>query len=167
MSNEAKQKQENEKNFRFAASLIKIIAIIIAIMVTVVSRYALIFFSMAMMPTIFAIFLDRNDHRCLSATICSFNLIGALPYLMRMWESGNIDNYAKLILSDPEAWMIIYGAAFVGYLIYLSMPLVIIKIYTAKSQVRISRLEKKKTSLAEEWNISPDHKESNIKQYKN
>ena len=130
-----------DKSFKFATSLIKVIALVISLMVLVISQYAFIFFTAAMLPTIFAIFFDRNSHRCLSATICSFNLIGVMPYLIRMWESSSVDYVAKQILADVGTWMIIYGAAFIGQLLYASMPLLVVKMYSAKNKVKVSKYE--------------------------
>jgi len=146
-------KNDGDKSFKFATSLIKIIALVISLMVLVISQYAFIFFTAAMLPTIFAIFFDRNSHRCLSATICSFNLIGVMPYLIRMWESSSVDYVAKQILADVGTWMIIYGAAFIGQLLYASMPLLVVKMYSAKSKVRVSKYEKQHKTLCDQWGI--------------
>lgn len=144
---------ETDKNFKFASSLIKIIAVVIALMVIVISKFAFIFFAAAMMPTLFAIFFDKNSHKCLSATICSFNLIGVMPYLIRMWDSRSVDYVAKQILADISTWFIVYGAAFIGQLLYISMPLLFVKIYSAKNQVRIRKLEAQHEEICQEWGI--------------
>jgi len=146
----------SEQNFKFAASLIKVIAFIIAVMVLVVSKYAFIFFSAAMLPTILTIFFDRNKHKCASATICTFNLIGVLPYLMRLWNSDSINTMSKSVISDVDSWMVIYGAAFIGQLLYMSLPLLIVKLYSAKIQVHSNKLKKKSLQIAEEWGIQTD-----------
>jgi len=142
-----------DKSFKFASSLIKVIAIVIALMVMVISKYALIFFAAAMLPTVFAIFFDKNEHRCLSATICSFNLIGVIPFLIRMWESSSVDYVAKQILANVETWMIIYGAAFIGQLLYASMPLLVVKFYAAKTHSQVAKSEKKHKELCDKWGI--------------
>jgi len=41
-----------------------------------------------------------------------------------MWESESIDYVAQQILANVGTWMIIYGAAFIGQLLYISLPLV-------------------------------------------
>ncbi|MDP5110119.1 MAG: hypothetical protein NWP47_01870 [Rickettsiaceae bacterium] len=146
-------KENTDKSFKFASSLIKVIAIVIALMVLVISRYAFIFFTAAMLPTVFAIFFDKNSHRCLSATICSFNLIGVMPYLIRMWESSSVDYVAKQILADVGTWMIIYGAAFIGQLLYASMPLLVVKLYSAKINIKIAKYEEKHKALYDQWGI--------------
>lgn len=144
---------DSDRNFKFATSLIKIITLVIAIMVLVISRYAFIFFAAAMLPTIFAIFIDKNNHKCLSATLCTFNLIGALPYLMKMWGSTSIDYISKQILADVNTWMVIYGAAFIGQLLYISMPLLIVKIYTTKIRLQVDNFKKQRQELSEIWGI--------------
>jgi hypothetical protein len=144
---------DNDKNFKFASSLIKVIAVVIALMVIVISRYAFIFFAAAMLPTIFAIFFDKNDHRCLSATICSFNLIGVMPYLIRVWEANSVDYLSKQLLADVGAWMIIYGAALVGQLLYASMPLLVVRIYSARMRVRAKKYQNQHAELCEQWGI--------------
>jgi hypothetical protein len=147
---------ENDKNFIFASSLIKLIAIVIALMVALISRYAFIFFIASMLPTIFAIFFDRNEHRCLSATICSFNLIGVMPYLIRMWVSPSMDYIAKQFLSEIGTWMIIYGATFIGQLLYLSMPLLVVKLYSARMKIRANRYRERHKQICEQWGIDSD-----------
>ena len=145
--------ENTDKSFKFASSLIKIIAVVIALMVLVISRYAFIFFASAMLPTIFAIFFDKNSHRCLSATICSFNLIGVMPYLIRIWEGSSIDYVAKQVLADVSTWMIIYGAAFIGQLLYASVPLLMVKLYYTKIDLKISKYKKQHKTLCDQWGI--------------
>ena len=143
----------SDKNFKFASSLIKIIAVLIAIMVLVISRYAFIFFTAAMLPTIFVIFFDRNPHKCMSATVCSFNLIGTLPYLIQIWEASSVDYMAKRILANISTWAVIYGAAFIGQLLYSSMPMIVVKIYSARNEVKRQKLQKKVEAIEQEWGM--------------
>ncbi len=142
-----------DNNFQFASALIKVIAVVIALMVLVMSRFAFIFFSAAMLPTIFAIFFDRNEHKCLSATICSFNLIGVIPYLMKIWNSNSIDHASKYILSDINSWMVIYGAAFAGQLLYGVLPILFVKIYSARIQLQVGKYEEEYKAICKDWDI--------------
>lgn len=106
-------KENTDKSFKFTSSLIKVIAIVIALMVLVISGYTFIFFTAAMLPIVFGIFFDKNFHRCLSATIYSFNLIGRHAVSNTHVESSSVDYVVKQILADVGTWMIIYGAAFI------------------------------------------------------
>lgn len=143
----------NDKNFKFAAALIKIIAVVIALMVMVVSKYAFVFFSAAMLPTIFAIFLDRNNHKCLSATVCSFNLIGVLPYLINMWASNSVDYTAKQIIVSANSWLVIYGAATVGQLVYILLPLLLARIYMTRIKMQVKKYETERQAICDAWGI--------------
>lgn len=144
---------EAEKHFKFATALIKVIALVIALIVLVISRYAFIFFTSAMLPTLIAVFFDRNRHKCVSATICTFNLIGALPYLLTLWSSQSVNQVSKLIIADVDTWIVIYGAAFVGQLLYMSLPLLVVRFQSARTQVQISKFMKRRSQLSEEWGI--------------
>jgi len=154
MKNQNINSLDSEQSFKFASSLIQVIVLVIGLMVLVISRYAFIFFLTAMLPTIFAFFWDKNSHKCALATICTFNLIGVLPYLMRIWDNSKIINsISKLIIADADTWIVVYGAAFVGQLLYLSLPLLITKIYAARVQTQILALETRAESISTEWGI--------------
>ena len=144
---------DNDKSLKFASSLIKIIAVVIALMVIVMSKYAFIFFAAAMLPTIFTIFLDKNDHRCLSATICSFNLIGVMPYLSRVWHANSIDYLSKQLLADLLTWVVIYGAALAGQLLYAIMPLLIVRIYSLRMRSHAKKFEIQHKEICDQWGI--------------
>ena len=148
--------QDQDKSFDAAATLIKIIAIVIAVMVMIISKYAFIFFVAVMLPAIFAIFFDKNTHKCLSATICSFNLIGVMPYLVRIWQSSSVDLAAKETLANVSNWVIIYGAVFIGQLVYLSLPSLFVKLYAARNHVQIHKLRKQQQEIRDQWGIETE-----------
>lgn len=149
---------DKEDNFKFAASAIKFVSFAIAIMVLIISKNAFIFFVAAMLPTLMAIFFDRKNHKCASATICTFNLIGVLPFLIRLWNTNSIDSMAKSVISDIDTWIIVYGAAFIGQLLYMALPLLITKLHVAKIQVNVEALEKRYSQISKEWGIIEDNK---------
>jgi hypothetical protein len=154
MKNKNINSLDTEQNFKFASSLMQIIVFFVGLAILITSRYAFIFFFTAMLPTIFAFFWDKSKHKCALATICSFNLIGILPYLMRMWDSYNNVSYtAKLIMAHIDTWVVVYGSAFVGQLLYISLPILITKIYEARVKSQILNLESTIVSLSEEWGI--------------
>ena len=74
---------------------------------------------------------------------------------MRMWDSSNnVNHTAKLIMANIDTWIIVYGAAFVGQLLYISLPILITKIYEARVRTQILTLETRIGSLSEEWGIA-------------
>lgn len=156
MQNKNLAAQVSEADFHSAAALIKWLAFAVALMAVVISKYAFIFFAAGMLPTLIAIFLDRGTHKCASATICTFNLIGILPYLIRLWSSRSVHLVAKLIIADINTWMIIYGSAFIGQILYILLPLLIVKLYEAQGQIKVATSVKQAKLLSEEWGINQD-----------
>lgn len=141
------------ENFNYATSVIKIVILIVATFIFFFSRYAFIFFTAAVFPSIAVIFLDKANHKCASATICTFNLIGIAPYLKRLWGAQIINETAKEIIMDPVAWIIIFSTTFVGFFIYMTLPHIIGKIYIAKANVKINNLLAKRDKICSEWDI--------------
>ena len=76
-----------------------------------------------------------------------------MPYLIRVWEANSVDYLSQQLLADVGTWMIIYGAALIGQLLYASMPLLVVRIYSARMRVRIEKYEKQHKELCEQWGI--------------
>ena len=151
------------ENFKYATSLIKILVGFIGLIVFMYSKNAFIFFSAAILPSIVIIFTDRGSHKCLSATVSTFNLIGIMPYLKQLWNSHSIHDTASRVISDPMAWLLVYFTTFMGFLIYLSFPSIIAQIYVAKANMRITKLIEHRKKICTEWGINlEDNKDNSI-----
>ncbi|MFK8040179.1 MAG: hypothetical protein AB8B67_02435 [Rickettsiaceae bacterium] len=149
--------ETQDKNFIFAASAMKIIIFIIALVLVVLSRYAFIFFTVAMLPTIIALFFDRNHHKCASATICTFNFIGILPYLMTLISNINsINQLSKNMMYSLDTWFVIYGSYSAGQILYFALPLAIIKIKSINTEMNFATLRSKYNKLSAKWGIDID-----------
>ena len=143
-------------SFKVASLLIKLIALLIAVMLLAISKYALIFFLSAILPTICIIFFETGENRCLSATICSFNLMGIMPYLIRIWSSSSIEYESKEIISDISTWFTIYGTTLMGQVVYIFLPLMIAKIHVAKIKITMDSYKQERNSLLYEWGIEEE-----------
>lgn len=147
---------DEAKSFKFATLFIKIIAFCIALLVLCVSRYSFVFFSSAMLPTIIAIFADRGGHKCASATVCTFNLIGVLPYITRLWNSNSMNEEAKSLIVDVNTWLVIYALALVGQLAYWALPNLFARLYIAKARVQVNMLTDQRNRICADWGIKSD-----------
>jgi hypothetical protein len=147
------EQQQTSDNFKYTSLVIKIVAGLIAGGMLFISKYIFVFFVAAMLPTVGAVIVDKRDTRCVSATICTFNLIGVLPFLFDLLRSASMNTAAKMIISDIFTWFTIYMAAFVGQIVIWVVPEIIAKVYIAKSVIMISMLETKRDKLCEEWGI--------------
>lgn len=146
------------ENFKYTTSLVKVIIGFIGLIIFTLSKHAFIFFSAAILPSIVVIFIDSAEHKCMSATICTFNLIGIIPFLKELYISESVQYASKDLITDPTAWMIVYGTTFIGLIIYVTLPSIIAQIYIAKANMRITKLMNQKKKICNEWDIKFEEK---------
>jgi hypothetical protein len=144
------------KYFKITTILIKLTTVIIGITLLFFSQFGFLFFSIAMIPAVVVTAIDRDNLSCASATVCTFNLIGIMPYLSKLWSSGSIDDTAKAISSDISTWVVIYGCALVGQVVYWTLPNIIAKLYILKCKVEVSMLSSTREKLCADWNIKTE-----------
>jgi hypothetical protein len=142
--------------FKITTILIKLVTIIIGVTMLFFSQFGFLFFSIAMIPAVIVTTIDRDNLSCASATVCTFNLIGVMPYLSKLWVNSSIDEAAKAISSDISTWVVIYGCALVGQVVYWTLPTVIAKLYILKCKVEVSMLSSNREKLCADWNIKTD-----------
>ena len=143
----------NAAYFKATTILIKIFALLLGCIILFFSQYGFIFFSAAMLPTVIVIFVDRKNVKCASATICTFNLIGVLPYLVQIWNSVSMDETSKILITDIKTWGVIYGSAVMGQFVYWILPLVFSKLYSIKTKVEVAILHSHRDKLCTDWSI--------------
>jgi hypothetical protein len=145
-----------KKQVRLVHLCTQILAILILIFLSVVSTTTFIFVSIAILPTLIFMFLDRNhSSQFESATVSAFNFIGLLPYLVKLASNwNNVESYAINFLTDSKTWFIIYGSAIIGKLVYILFPMIISKwqIQNIKNQKLI--LFNRKNELCKLWGIN-------------
>lgn len=105
----------------------------------------------AMLPTFCALAIDRSPIR--SGTICvgSLNLAGVWPFLLMLWTRGHSVINATQIMVDPYAWLVIYSAAAVGWLLYMSFPSMVSAGMALFAGRRLVQLRQKQKQLIAEW----------------
>lgn len=145
--------RDNPEYFFITTALVKVIAFAIAAIMLFFSQYGFIFYSAAMLPTVIIMFVDRKKMKCASATICTFNLIGVLPYLTQIWHSVSMNETSKMVISDVKTWGVIYGAALIGQCIYWVLPRVFSKLYSIKTMVEVAILHSHRDKLCTDWSV--------------
>ncbi len=132
------------------------ITILVALLILMnISTPAFVFFSIATMPTIIFMFLDRkNPYKFASATISAFNFLGMLPYLIAMTKNlNNFEHYTLTILTEIQTWLVIYGASIIGKMVYILLPNMILKYEMQKIHNEKLKLIQKKEQLRKSWGI--------------
>jgi hypothetical protein len=130
---------------------VKSFILIAGLGVLIISAYAFIFFILAMLPSFTAIMIDRRITKAASGTICAFNLTGVLPYIFSLWHTADVNAMAKSLITNFNAWAIIYFTTSLGWLMILLMPQTCATIFQIRSVKKVKNLEIKLKELIEIW----------------
>jgi len=103
------------------------------------------------LPTVVAVLVDRHKRRYLARTVSAMNLAGVLPGALRMWVAGISFSSLQQVTSSPYTWLVMYGAAAVGWLLYFCVPPIVVMIVEVKVDETKRRLEARAKTLVEEW----------------
>lgn len=104
-----------------------------------------------LIPTIVAVVIDRYQGKYLTRTVGAMNLAGVAPMVVRLWGTGDSMAAALGILGRPVNWLIMYGAAAVGWGIFLAMPAVARIIVDLQAEQIQGQLRDRAGRLVEEW----------------
>jgi len=104
-----------------------------------------------LLPSIVAYIVDRTGGRYLTVTVALMNFCGALPGVAKLWQAGQAYDAAWRIAFDPLHWLASYGAAAVGWIIYLAVPPILAAFYGRASLTQIEKLKRDQANLVEAW----------------
>ncbi len=104
-----------------------------------------------MAPSIVAYFVDRTQGKYLAITVALMNFCGNLPGLTRLWQEGQSLEAGMRLAADPLHWLVSYGAAGGGWIIYLTVPPILSVYYSSISAKRIDDLKRKQAQLIDTW----------------
>lgn len=124
------------------------------IVVTVLALTALplcILMVAGLLPTGVAVVVDRHRHRYLARTVGAMNLAGVIPGALRIWEAGITFASLQQILGNPYSWLVMYGAAGMGWILYFCVPPVVAMVIEVRDDDTKRRLESRIKQLVEEW----------------
>jgi hypothetical protein len=107
--------------------------------------------SAGLIPTIVAAVIDRYPGKYLTRTVGAMNLAGVAPMVVRLWGTGDNMAAALGLLGRPVNWLIMYGAAAVGWGIFLAMPAVARIIVDLQAEQIQGQLRERAGRLVEEW----------------
>ena len=104
-----------------------------------------------MVPTLVACLVDRTRGRHLTVTVALMNFCGTLPALAELWSLGQSFEAARVLAFHPFHWLASYGAAGLGWIIYLAIPPVLAVYYARATHTRIEALRREQAALVEAW----------------
>src|SRR5690606_22196278 len=78
-----------------------------------------VLFCGGMMPTLVAAIVDNKKQKTAWITVGAMNFAGFLPVWWKLWERGHTIDQSFFLLMDANNLLLMYGAAAVGWFLYL------------------------------------------------
>ena len=107
-----------------------------------------------MAPTLGAFIGDTTPGRYLTKCVAGLNFAGVFPFLYQLWTTSNDMSTAIATVTDMYAWLIMYCAAAIGWLLFLGLPGGVSMFRTLNAKRRIYVLCEQQKDLLNEWGES-------------
>jgi hypothetical protein len=109
----------------------------------------LVFMLVGFAPTIAAGLIDRDPERHAAIAVGAMSLGAMIPMILGQLTARSGSGYS--VLSDPFAWLTVYGAAGIGWAVHTTVPVVVVMLSDMRAEWRRKELLKQQESLVEEW----------------
>lgn len=104
-----------------------------------------------MLPTLAAMLTDRRKEKYATLCVGCMNFTGVLPFMILLWSEDHSYENAFTIIGDPFTWLVMFGAAALGWAIYFVAPGIVGMFIGMRTEQRIQRLRRRQRELVEEW----------------
>ena len=109
-----------------------------------------VFFLVGMSPTIVAFIIDVDRRKYAARSVGCLNFAGLTPYFRRLIDNSGSGAVLDLA-SDMTAWLVVGGAASVGWLIHFFMPVLVGQVMQLIDLARVGALRRRQRELVKEW----------------
>lgn len=155
MAKDKKDKKPKDKKEEQAASGVGVLfmlrSIVLPLLIALLFLPTTILFAILMLPTLVAAVVDNNKPKMLALTVGALNLAGATTAWFELLRYGHSIDTAKSIAMDPQNVFISYGAAFVGWILYVNVTALIANVTSRRAFMRIHSIVKRQNALQEIW----------------
>jgi hypothetical protein len=142
----AKKKRKKKKLSRQAQSLLAF-----AMMASIIFLPTTILLLIGMMPTIVILLFDRVHGKIKAMTVGALNLAGCTYFLLELWVGGQSIQKVISIISDPNAIVMMYATAAVGYMIDWAMSQMVAGVLYQRGVARQEAIAKRQSELIARW----------------
>lgn len=104
-----------------------------------------------MTPTMVALFTDTERDRSTATSIGFMNFAGVTPFILDLMIKGQSMDNLMHILREPNNWLVMLGAAFVGWLILSSVPQAMTTFTLARGEAKLKILKQNLEQLKTTW----------------
>lgn len=127
------------------------LAILCILLLSIYSAYLVLMIAFGVLPGMVAVLIDQERQKYISKIVMMFNIVGITPYIFKIVHNNDPDFIAVDLMAEPITWMVIFGSAAIGWLIYWFFPEAALVFFDAKIENRISKLQKELDELCKEW----------------
>ena len=147
----AKPKAKKAAKPQKSGAFTRILMISLALAFGLIFLPTVIFLAFAMLPTAAAYIVDKKPAKYEWICVGGLNFAGASPFLMNLWMGRHTVEAASAMLTDVFTLMAMYGAAGVGWLMFMALPPVIGVFMQMKAQRRVAVLKATQARLIATW----------------
>lgn len=107
--------------------------------------------SVGMLPTGVAYLIDTHPRRYAAKTVAWANLAGALIVVFELWGADRSIATTLDLLTDPMNWVIMLGAAGIGWGIHFTIPGLVLRYLDLSLEMKRKTLHERQKELEKEW----------------
>lgn len=146
-----KAQQPAQKQAAQKAGFTPILLALVFVGTLLTSLPTIILATVGMLPTGVAFIIDRTLHKQNTVAVGALNFAGLWPYLWMLWMGDHSISNAMTLLSDVFAWLVIYGAASFGWIIFIMLPPIVVQVLRVLAEKRVETLRENQKKIIEEW----------------
>ncbi|HUB96413.1 MAG TPA: hypothetical protein VL993_10870 [Stellaceae bacterium] len=124
---------------------------VLAIAIAVAALPLFMILLAGLVPTAVAALIDRHPGRYLIRTVAPVNLAGTVLPALTLFETGFGLSGGLHVLADPRNWLVMYGAAAVGWGLHWAMPQIARVVLDVMASQAEQRLRRRADQLVAEW----------------
>lgn len=124
--------------------------LVVFVTLVVIALPTMVILFIGMLPSMVALIIDRTKGKSATFCVTGINFIGVFPYIMDLWSGENSFDHALGML-DIFTMLIMYSAAGMGWIMFMTAPAIISSFVIVMQQKRIATLRGQQKELIEEW----------------
>ncbi len=129
----------------------KLFLIVFSLVMMAFLRTGFVFFVIGMMPCIVAYYMDVSKHRYTFQSVFAANLAGMMPFITKLLLKGPSSVMLQEMMGSFSTWLIIYGAAFIGWLLVKVCPIAAQMMVHGMHQTQVLHYDWLQRKLEAEW----------------
>jgi hypothetical protein len=136
-----------------AHKLLMPVLMVVGAALVIMLQFGFIFLLLALLPTVVAYYIDRDDGKPTFKVVMACNIAATLPSLTPMLQSTLNMKHVEVagIMGNPAVWLYVYGGAAAGWCLIYLCRFIARFIVTLQYEYNIASLERLQRYLVDEW----------------